>query len=118
MKSDSLLPVPANLVWLEPGKPVNDVVKALAAELQRELSEGHILFGVPVVAVARRTDSDDVLFVTAAASNPLAVVHLTWTGESEPAPHWPRTTLYEGWQDWIVRRQMPDHSDRLEQEPE
>jgi hypothetical protein len=44
--------------------------------------------------------------VTAEPAKPLAVVHLTWTGQPEPAPRWPRTTLREGWQDWIVRSLM------------
>jgi hypothetical protein len=98
-----LISVPADLVWLEPWKPVNEFGEALVAELQREISEGHILCGVSILAVVRRADNDDVLFVTNDPSKPLAVVHLTWTGKSERAPYWPRTTIYEGWQDWIER---------------
>jgi hypothetical protein len=114
MSSDLLVAAPADFVWLEPWEPVSDSADILICELRRELAEEHVLFKVPVAAVARRTDSDDVLFATIESSKPLAVVHLTWSGRSEPDPLWPHTTLYDGWQDWIVRCQIPDHRDWLE----
>jgi hypothetical protein len=38
-----------------------------------------------LVAVAQRTDCDEVLFATADPSKPLALDHLTWSGRSEEA---------------------------------
>jgi hypothetical protein len=72
----------------EPWYPIIDVTAArtLADELARELGEGHLLFDVAVEAVARRADRDDVLFRLLDGSGRLALVHLTWRGEVEPAP--------------------------------
>lgn len=109
MSSDSFLAPPDNLVWLEPWESADDSADVLVRELRRELFEEHILFSVPVVAVARRSNSDDVLFATTEQSKALAVVHLTWSGGTEPNPLWPHTTLYSDWQDWINRCQIPDH---------
>jgi hypothetical protein len=111
MSSDLFLPAPADLVWLQPWATVAAEGEDLVRELRCELSDRHLLFGVPVVAVARRTDCDDVLFATADPCKPLAVVHLTWRGVTEPDARWPRTKLYENWRDWIDRRLIPDHRD-------
>lgn len=69
------------------------------AELQRELPKSHVLSGVPVAAVARRGDRDDVLFVTRQSPSQLALVHLTWSMETDPA--FPHTTLYQTWQEFL-----------------
>lgn len=102
---------PPDLEWHRPWERLKDAGEALVSELQKELSPQHVLHGVPVVAVARRIDCDDVLFVIADASKPLAVVHLTWAGETERDPRWPSTTLYQSWQDWIERCLVPDHQE-------
>ena len=115
MSSDLFLAVPDDFVWLKPWESVNDSGDVFVSELRRELAEGHILFSVTVAAVARRTDCDDVLFATADPSKPLAAVHLTWSGRAEPDPPWPHTMLYQSWQDWITRRQMPDHKRWMEE---
>jgi hypothetical protein len=103
MNSQGFLPVPEDFEWPDPWEPVTDSGKTLLGELRRELPAGHVLSGIPVVAIARRTDCDDVLFVTADPSKPIAVVHLAWSGWAGPDPRWPSTMLYEGWQDWIER---------------
>lgn len=105
---------PEELEWLEPwcrleDNDQNDVW--LVKELQKEICSQHVLYGLSVMGVARRGDNDDVLFATSDPISPLAVVHLTWTGRRESDPHWPSTTLYKDWQDWIQRCLLPDHED-------
>ena len=83
----------------------------LAHELRREAGPQHRLFGVEAVAVARRIDCDDVLFVLPPPHPPLAVVHLTWAQHPEQDPAWPGTFLYRSWDDWVARCLMPDQED-------
>lgn len=66
--------------------------RRLVDELRRELPPGHILDGLAVTVRARRQDRDDVLFGVLDGSGRLAVVHLSYTAESDP--RWPLTTLY------------------------
>jgi hypothetical protein len=107
--------IPADIEWLEPWTPLASSVEALARadafvqELRKELSSKHVLLGLSVVPIATRGDGDDVLFATADPAKPLAVVHLTWTGRTEPDSPWPVTVIYRSWQDWIERGLIPDH---------
>jgi hypothetical protein len=105
---------PVEMEWVRPWERLQDVGETLVNELQKELPAQHVLKGVPVIAVARRLDCDDVLFATADPSMPLAVVHLTWAGKAEGDPRWPSTTLYRSWQDWIERCLVPDHQEYSE----
>jgi hypothetical protein len=66
-------------------------LRALEAELRRELIIGHVLYGRQVQAKAIRDDSDDVVFELDDGS--LAVVHLTWATGSDAT--WPYTLLFE-----------------------
>jgi hypothetical protein len=106
--------VPSHVVWLEPWRPLPQTDDALAQELHRECSMQHVLYGVKVIAVARRTDCDDVLFAATDPSGSLAVVHLTWRGLVEPDPRWPSTTFYQGWQEWIDYCLIPEHAEYSE----
>ena len=54
-----------------------------------EIPRGHPLYGVPVKAIARRVDSDDVLFRLLRHLCEFAVVHLTWSGRKESDRRWP-----------------------------
>jgi len=67
---------------------------ALMSELHRELAPGHALFGVPLNAIARRLDSDDVLVSLNDGSGRVALVHLTWRGKPETDVGFPRTAIY------------------------
>lgn len=67
--------------------------EAIEAELSCELSPGHEVFGLPIEVVARRFAQDDVLVVTRGRVG-VACVHLTWRGDSEPAP-WPMTSWFD-----------------------
>ena len=94
--------------FLAPWRPV---VPGLEAELRNEVSEGHALYGRKAISVARRKDSDDVLFLLLDYPSPLAVVHLTWTGRAERNTNWPQTTFYTSLHDWIARCMTPDHAE-------
>ena len=59
-----------------------------------EIVKGHPLYGVPVKAIGRRTDRDDVLFQLLRHLCDYAVVHLTWSGREESDPRWPSFELF------------------------
>jgi hypothetical protein len=63
---------------------------SLEGELEREVCSEHVLYRVPVVAIARRFGYDDVLYQL--PDGRLAYVHLTWKQESKP--DWPYTEIY------------------------
>ena len=93
-----------NIRWLEPWEAA---AAGLEGELAREVSAGHPLHNVKAISVGRRIDVDDVLFFLPEHSQPLAVVHLTWTKES--SAKWPWTVFYSSVDDWIVRCMQADH---------
>lgn len=97
-----------HLQWLEPWYPTSSA--GLEAELEKELSPGHPLFGSPAVSVGRRGDCDDVLFFLPHNRCPLAVVHLTWSGCAENR-EWPRTTFYESVDAWVEGCMKLDHTE-------
>ena len=78
----------------------------LAEELRREVPAGHRLFNLPVKAIARRSDCDDVLFQIEDGSGRVAVVHLTWRVESDTT--WPFTGIYESLESWFARGMIDD----------
>ena|SRR2546427_8434216 len=87
MSLDNLI----NLLWLEPWHPASSGLKA---ELEKEVSPEHPLFGLKAISVGRRHDCDDVFFFLPNNPYPLAVVHLTWTGRREKNPEWPHIIFY------------------------
>lgn len=87
--------------------PWHPTTEPLHLELADEMSTDHLLSGKRAVAVARRLDTDDVLFSLPDGPAPLAVVHLTWAGR-ERSPQWPATELYRSVDDFITRRMLPD----------
>lgn len=67
------------------------------AELEREVSSGHPLFGMTCRAVGFHADDpNEFLFATDSPAAPLAFVHLTWKAERDPT--WPYTISYPGWE--------------------
>lgn len=98
----------AAVQWLEPWRAV---VSGLEVELRNELGDTHPLFGQKAISVARRFNSDDVLFLLLEHASPLAVVHLTWTGRTGKDRHWPHTTFYASMGDFIEHCMKPDHRD-------
>ena len=92
-------------------EPWHKAVPGLEAELRNEVGETHPLHGRKAISVARRQDSDDVLFLLLDHPSPLAVVHLTWTGRPERNSNWPQTTFYTSLQDWVELCMKPDHAE-------
>ena len=62
------------------------------AELKKEVSSLHPLFGVAGQCLARREGRDDFLFSFPEHSHPIAVVHLTWS--KEKTADFPWTTFF------------------------
>ena len=94
--------------WLDPWIPVSSG-GALERELALELPAGHILHGVRLHAIARRTDNDDVLFELEQHEKPLAVVQLSYRHESDISLPW--TVLFDSWEDWVENCMEPDHEE-------
>lgn len=97
--------------WLEPWMPIerSEERETMQAELHCELGASHPLFGLSVVAIARRGDQDDVLFEL--ADSRVAEVHLTWSRKPERDPLWPRTTIFASAAVWAEERMRPLHED-------
>ena len=85
----------------------------LEEELCREVGPELSLHGAKATAVARRHDCDDILFVIEGTPLPLAVVHLTWSGQTESAPRSPATEFFTSWEDWATRRTIADHRETI-----
>jgi hypothetical protein len=81
----------------------------LSARLASEVSLEHVLHGLKARAVATRIDRDDVLFEVEGGEMPLAVVHMTWRKETDP--RWPRTKMFESWEQWVHDEMLPTHED-------
>lgn len=98
-----------NVEWLEPWSAVvDDGMRAqLESELAKELGVGHVLFGRPTRALARRHDQDDVLYAVGSPSQ-VAVVHLSYAANPDQPP-WPSTTLFDNLMAFIEGRMKPDH---------
>ena len=94
--------------WLDPWIPVSSG-GALERELAAELSTHHILRGIHLRAIARRTDNDDVLFQLIGHEKPLAVVQLSYRHEADAQLPW--TVLFDSWDDWVENCMEPDHEE-------
>ncbi|RCU50572.1 hypothetical protein DU002_09135 [Corallincola holothuriorum] len=95
--------------YLEPWEEYEKNHEAAAKELARELCPAHILYKVKASAVAYRCDCDDVLFKLSGFTHEYAVVHLTYSKETEPA--YPSTELFESKEAWVTNCMLPDHED-------
>jgi hypothetical protein len=94
--------------WPEPWYPLLEGGEGLVMELQREIGSNHPLAGVRVVAIARRPDTDDVLFLLPEAGGRLAEVHLTWARRRERNPQWPHTVFFGSWEEWAAQQRTDD----------
>ncbi|SMP30336.1 hypothetical protein [Shimia sagamensis] len=61
---------------------------SLTNELKREVGEKHVLWQSMYHAIARSTQSDDVLFALDDSQSPFVLVHLTWQVGSRS--EWPK----------------------------
>lgn len=73
---------------------VTQSATSLETELRKEMIEGHPLFSLPIRAIAKRRDSDDVLFEVDSPNFRFAKVHLTFLGLPEKKPEWPFTEFF------------------------
>ena len=80
-------------------------------EYAAEIGKGHPLNGVPVKAIARRMDQDDILFRLLRHLCEYAVVHLTWSGREEVDPRWPAFEIYADAPDLMERCIRPTHEE-------
>jgi hypothetical protein len=87
--------------WSAHWQPItNDVERQfLSSELMTELHAAHPLAGLVVMAVARRIDSDNVLFAVRGSPSYLAVVHLTFA--EEHSPNYPAFQVYASIDAWL-----------------
>lgn len=81
------------------------------AELARELSAGHSLYGLPVRAVALGGSGDDVLFAVEDGTQRVAEVHLTWTQSPPERPPSPFATVYPSLEAWATEQMRADAED-------
>jgi hypothetical protein len=81
--------------------------QSLEVELSREVTTGHPLFDLPLTAICRRNDDDDVLFRINDGSRRVAEVHLTWRGMDEKLP-WPMSRLFDSFEDWAKENSASD----------
>lgn len=93
--------MPQEMEWIDPWSAIEDGGISLVVELKRELSPQHVLFGRDAVAIARRSDCDDVLFKMEDGS--FAVVHLTWSGKQDQYPNFPWTTIHKTMEDFVKK---------------
>ncbi len=108
--------IPANVEILIPWSSLDrleekGLAEHLSAELEREVSPGHVLYKMQARPVARRVDRDDILFEVDDQKNCLAVVHLTWHRESDS--RWPTVKLFVSWDQWVREEMMPAHEEYM-----
>jgi hypothetical protein len=72
-------------------------------ELEKEVGEQHVLWGVAVEVIARSYRADDILVLF---GDSVAKVHLTWIGKRERDSRWPRTVVFPDIEAW--RRTVGD----------
>lgn len=99
-----MMPLPPQWLELTLGQAT-----PLEAELHRELSRDHELYGRALRAIARRERRDDVLFASADGRGPIFWVHLTWAVETNP--QWPWTETYRDLDDFAERWQREELDD-------
>ena len=75
-----------NLKWRLPWRPLSHPLDlpALQRQLERELADGHPLWGKNAEVIGRRVDNDDVL--VCCRDGTLASVHLDWAKVPHASP--------------------------------
>lgn len=95
--------------WPEPWQLATpEEQEVLAQELRREVGRDHPLWQKHMVVIGRRVDDDDILVWVEDTDLPIAIVHLTWRGATEPDKAWPHTVFYAS----VSNAQLIDAADR------
>lgn len=82
--------------WKEPWRELDsdEEKNGLQNELNNELSDKHILWGLRPEVIGRRVDNDDILVLL--SDNRVAIVHLTWSGAVDRLSDvFPGTIMYQ-----------------------
>ncbi len=104
--------------WLEPWRPVaGEEATGLERVLRREVGRDHALHGLPVRALARRDDCDDVLFAIEDGTGRVVDVHLTWTHDPPERAPWPITIVFSSVEVWRRDRMQPGHDGAASSRP-
>lgn len=102
---------------LKPWRWAADCAETLERELRRQVGRRHRLHGKLAVALARRTDIDQVLFAVEDAAAPFAIAGLDWQDEGPKLSDWqPATQVYATLGEWFHRCVEPDHQKWCQQE--
>jgi hypothetical protein len=96
--------------WLTPWEAAEDTAAGVE-ELRRELPASHVLFRVPVHALAYRQDRDDFLFALDDGTHRVAAVHLTYNVEHNPL--WPDTEIFASLEEFRRTRMLGDHEELM-----
>jgi hypothetical protein len=96
---------------LDPWVPVGDEASRFERQLQRETGLGHILHGVPAVAVARRRDWELVLFELKGVAYPLVELDMSGVGQRDESGEYTVPNLLLDDRDWVENWMIPDHED-------
>jgi hypothetical protein len=99
-----------NLEFLEPWVSASDD-SLIHAELQKELSNAHILFQKELVLVGRSLQTDDFLFKIDNSDFEYCIVHLTWSSKKETNPIFPSTKFYKNWEEFVEQEMRPIHEE-------
>jgi len=94
---------------IEESPNIKDHAEGFSDQLKSDVPPKHVLYGLKARAVATRIDRDDVLFEIEGGQTPLAVVHMTW--QKETGPYWPKTKLFQSWEQWVRDEMLPAHKE-------
>ncbi len=77
--------------------------KKLYSELQKELPQEHLLFGVDVEVIAHRDGAtDDILVRHVGEPERYTVIHLTWSSRQEGDAAHPSVEVDGSWEDFLA----------------
>lgn len=98
--------------WLAPWRPIaGEEATGLERVLRREVGPNHVLHGLPVRALARRVDCDDVLYAIKDGTCRVVNVHLTWTQDPPVREPWPTATFFSSFDVWRRDGMQSDHDE-------
>lgn len=104
--------------WPESWKPVVDPREAamLQDELTLEVSEGHLLYGLPLHVIGRHWKDSHYLFAILDGSDRVAIVDLQW--KRKPLiPPLPPAFLCQNAEAWSQQTAWHEHLSRLKPDP-